>query len=77
MALGLAAAANGPFIFSAFAARGEAAGGEGPLLWVAGEVATVEVDISNPTTIPIKARRRWPPSLLHPPGRPLLVWLAA
>jgi hypothetical protein len=53
--------AKGPFIFTPFAARREPAAPEGPVQWVAGEAATVEVDISNPTTIPIKVGRRlWP-----------------
>ncbi len=46
--------AKGPFIFTPFSARREPALPEGPVQWVAGEQATVEVDISNPTTIPIK-----------------------
>lgn len=46
--------AKGPFIFTPFAARREPAVPEGPVQWVAGETATVEVDISNPTTVPIK-----------------------
>ena len=50
----IAGEAKGPFIFTPFAARREAAVPAGPVQWVAGETATVEVDISNPTTIPIK-----------------------
>jgi hypothetical protein len=50
--------AKGPFIFTPFSARREPAVPEGPVQWVAGEAATVEVDISNPTTIPIKVGHR-------------------
>ena len=44
----------GPFIFTPFDASKKAEDASTPLEWLCGEVASVEVEISNPTAVPIK-----------------------
>ena len=49
---------DGPFIFTPFSTRQKAEDAGAPLGWLCGEVATVEVEISNPTAVPIKVCSR-------------------
>ncbi|BDA44212.1 probable trafficking protein particle complex subunit 9 at N-terminal half [Coccomyxa sp. Obi] len=63
LAEGSLAGSLSPFIYNAFkAVTGKdrpsvPAGEDGSISWVCGEVATVEVEIRNPTVIPIKVER--------------------
>ena len=45
---------DGPFIFTPFSARQKVEDTGAPVEWLCGEVASVEVEISNPTAVPIK-----------------------
>lgn len=49
---GAAAGQDGPFIFTPFGASKKEEDADAPLDWVCGEVASVEVEISNPTAVP-------------------------
>eukprot|EP00884_Botryococcus_braunii_P014443 jgi/Botrbrau1/229/Bobra.0022s0208.1 len=50
---------NGPFIYNPYAAKEKEKAQEnsGPVRWIAGERAYVEIEIRNPTTVPIKVER--------------------
>ena len=50
---------DGPFIFTSFASekKEEHSSTAGPVEWLCGETASVEVEISNPTDVHIKVRK--------------------
>ena len=50
---------DGPFIFTSFASekKEEDSATAGPVEWLCGETASVEVEISNPTDVHIKVRK--------------------
>jgi len=50
---------DGPFIFTSFASekKEEDSSTAGPVEWLCGETASVEVEISNPTDVHIKVRK--------------------
>ena len=54
---------DGPFIFTSFASekKEEDSSTAGPVEWLCGETASVEVEISNPTDVHIKVRTRLRP----------------